>query len=99
MRPFFFFSLTFFLLLACSSGYLIDMKETTNYPEGRTLYASKCSGCHNYYDPLSFTSAKWDSILIPMQKKAKLTDEERESILFWINEKRNKAVSIENKPK
>ena len=78
-----------FIVLSCSSGYLVNMNETTKFPEGRNLFVSKCNGCHKFYNPTEFTKAKWDSILIPMKSKAKLTEKEKTLILSWISEKIN----------
>jgi hypothetical protein len=80
------------LMAACSIGYVINMKEKTDYPEGRYLYASKCNSCHRLYDPKSFSITKWDSILIKMKQKAKLTDEQRELINNWILEKQSTKI-------
>jgi hypothetical protein len=77
------------LIAACSAGYVINMKENTDYPEGRYLYASKCNSCHRLYDPKSLTITKWDSIIIKMKQKAKLSDEQRELIYNWISEKQS----------
>ncbi len=78
-----------FIVLSCSTGYLVNMNEPTKFPEGRNLFVSKCSGCHKYHNPTEFTESKWDSILIPMKSKAKLTEKEKTLIFSWISEKIN----------
>ena len=77
------------IIYSCSTGYLVNMNEPTRVPEGRNLFVSKCNGCHKYYNPTEFTIAKWDSILIPMKTKAKLSEDEKNLILSWIAEKIN----------
>ena len=84
------------VIVSCSSGYIINMDEATNIPEGRKLYSSKCNGCHNYYNPSQFTLAQWDSIMIPMQNKAKLSEEQKASILDWISERNRADFSSQN---
>ena len=74
-------------VISCGTGYLVNLDEPTDFPEGRNLYVSKCSGCHKYYYPTDFTIVKWDSILVSMKEKAKISVEERNSILGWISEK------------
>lgn len=80
------------LMAACNVGYVVNMKENTDYPEGRYLYVSKCNSCHRLYDPKSFSITKWDSIIIKMKQKAKLSDEQRELIYNWIWEKQSTKI-------
>ncbi len=77
------------IIYSCSASYIVDTNEATNFPEGRNLFVSKCNGCHKYHSPTEFTVAKWDSILVPMKEKAKLSEKERDLILSWISEKVN----------
>lgn len=86
--------MTFLFIESCSQGYIVNMNESTRYPEGRKLFISKCNGCHQLYNPGNFNAAEWDSILIPMQKKAKLDNTQRNAIYQWILEiKANKNKS------
>jgi mono/diheme cytochrome c family protein len=41
--------------------------------QGHDLYLSKCGACHQLYSPDSFTPSDWNSILISMAPKAKLS--------------------------
>ena len=75
------------IVFSCSQGYIINKNEKTKYPQGRDLFASKCGGCHKLPYPSQFTVSQWDSILVPMKTKAKLTDEEEIMILNWLKEK------------
>jgi hypothetical protein len=80
------------LMSACSVGYVINTSEKTNHPGGRYLYSSKCNSCHRLYDPKNFSITKWDSILIKMKQKAKLSDEQRILIYNWILEKQSTKI-------
>ena len=82
----------FLIVFSCSQGYIVKMNENTHYPKGRDLFASKCNGCHKLPYPEQFTATQWDSILVPMKIKAKLTDEEQSMILNWLKEKRSGNV-------
>jgi hypothetical protein len=73
--------------ISCGTGYLVNLNEPTNFPEGRRLFISKCNGCHKFHNPSEFTIAQWDSILIPMKLKAKLSEDQKDSIFGWISEK------------
>lgn len=75
-----------FLIAACSSGYIVNMKEHTDFPGGRQLFISKCNSCHQLFSPNRFSKTKWDSILIPMKKKAKISSEQKNEIYNWILE-------------
>ena len=83
--------ITFF---ACSQGYIVNMNANTNYPDGRDLYISKCGGCHQLFDPNSYTKADWNKIMVAMQEKSKIDDQQKDEILNWIIETRQ---SLENK--
>ena len=74
------------LVAACSQGYIVNMNAETKYPEGRSLFVSKCNACHQLYSPYRFSETAWDSILVPMQDKAKLDQEQRAAIYNWIKE-------------
>ncbi len=50
----------------------------------RSLYVSKCSGCHNVPIPSEFTIKKWGPILDEMAIKAKLRADETEDIWRFI---------------
>lgn len=58
--------------------------DTTALQHGRDLYIRKCSGCHNLYTPTSYTEQEWVKEVAAMQKKAKITDEQREIILRYL---------------
>lgn len=58
--------------------------DTVALQHGRTLYIRKCSGCHNLYTPTAFTEQEWAKEVAEMQKKAKINDEERETILRYL---------------
>lgn len=82
--------LTILFIEACNQGYIVNMNEQTTFPEGRNLFISKCNACHQLYDPASYTEAEWDSILVPMQSKAKLDDKQRNTVFNWILEAKNR---------
>jgi len=69
---------------ACSESYFANVETT--YPEGRELYISKCGGCHRLHKRNEFTAAKWDSILVSMQKKSKTSNEQIKRIFNFLVE-------------
>lgn len=52
--------------------------------EGKYLYENNCAKCHKLYDPKSYNTDDWKQILVRMQKKAKISDEQREKIYNYI---------------
>ena len=55
-----------------------------NLIQGRKLFINKCASCHNLYLPSQFTKQQWNPILMKMQKKAKLTDNQIKMISAYI---------------
>ncbi len=85
----------FFLLLlffGCKKDIVNDSNENTNFLEGKKLYFSKCGGCHNYYKRENYTSVEWEKIMVVMQKKAKINDEEKNNIFNYLKENSKKDI-------
>ena len=51
---------------------------------GRNLYIHHCSSCHNLHFPKEFASDEWKTNINKMQKRAKITDDEKELILNYL---------------
>lgn len=52
--------------------------------EGKSLYGMNCAKCHELHDANSFTAEEWTPIVLRMQKKAKISDEQREKIYAYL---------------
>ena len=52
--------------------------------EGKSLYGMNCAKCHELYDTKSFTAEEWTLIVLRMQKKARISDEQREKIYAYL---------------
>ncbi len=84
------FSLTVlfaYLVSACGVSNDTNTSSTTKFPEGRSLYVSKCTACHRAYEPELHTTSEWKTILDEMGGKAKLTNKEKETILNYLSER------------
>jgi hypothetical protein len=55
--------------------------------QGRTLYVKNCASCHNLYPPQSYTASEWRDNVNNMQKRAKINDAEKETILKYLSTK------------
>ncbi len=51
---------------------------------GKNLYEGKCGKCHDLPKTNAYTAEKWVDILKWMQPKAKISDQERETIHFYL---------------
>lgn len=52
--------------------------------EGKSLYGMNCAKCHKLYDTKDFTAEEWTPIVMRMQKKARISDEQREKIYAYL---------------
>ena len=52
--------------------------------EGKSLYENNCAKCHSLYNPKDFSKESWKPILLDMQKKADISDEQREKIYSYL---------------
>lgn len=77
------------IIYACGTGYIVNMKEQTDFPEGRELFVSKCNACHRLYNPVLHSKTEWDSILVPMKEKAKINNDQKNKIYNWILEQKD----------
>ena len=82
---------SFFLIIsACSSNKSTIQEPTTiavkmNKDEaGKMLYENNCAKCHDLYSPKDFNAEQWKPIMLSMQKKAKISDEQREKIYSYV---------------
>lgn len=49
--------------------------------QGYKLYATNCSNCHRLHNPKEYTAIEWKKILPEMFDKAKLKNEENQTLL------------------
>jgi mono/diheme cytochrome c family protein len=52
--------------------------------EGKNLYESSCAKCHQLFPAKDFSKTAWKPILVNMQKKAHLSNDEMEKISKYI---------------
>ena len=63
---------------------VIEAPLTAELAEGRTLFLNNCAKCHDLYSPKDFNAEQWKPIMLDMQKKAKISDSEREKIYAYL---------------
>lgn len=58
--------------------------DAAQLEEARALYAARCSGCHNVILPKENSIEEWDVMLNKMAPKAKINEQEKETIRRYI---------------
>ena len=92
MKIFIFTGCILLMLAGCNSNLQKIHAEPTNFPEGKEIFISKCGGCHRFYNREHLSNNSWDSILVIMQQKAKLTHEQKNKILLFLKEDTTKII-------
>ena len=77
------------VIYSCSSKLVIPSGEakkglTPELAEGKTLFVNNCAKCHNLKNPNNYTPEEWKPILLRMQKKAKISDTDRDKIYNYV---------------
>lgn len=70
-----------------SAAPMVEAKKVEMTPalaEGKNLYESNCAKCHKLYSPSDFSKEDWRPIVSSMQKKARLNDEQGNSIYNYL---------------
>ena len=89
------FKISAFVLLlslsSCSSPLYMPSKNNVantadieNLKSGRKLYINKCGSCHMLRLPERYNRTQWTEAMVKMQKKAKISDEEKQLILDYV---------------
>ncbi len=58
--------------------------SASDLAEGKSLYENNCAKCHDLFKPKDFSAEQWKPILLDMQKKAKISDEQRDKIYNYV---------------
>ena len=51
---------------------------------GKELYANSCVRCHKLKEPSKYTIQQWPGLVNKMQKRAKITDNQKAIILSYL---------------
>jgi mono/diheme cytochrome c family protein len=84
--------LTFVILfLSCTPALYVPSEKTLpagtdveKLKEGRFLYVEHCGSCHRLHLPDEYSVQSWKTKLDEMQKKAKISDGERNLIFDYL---------------
>jgi hypothetical protein len=80
------------VLIACKTALYIPgeipgttMEEVRELSLGRAAYIGKCSSCHTLYRPEKYTPAEWQSQVVRMSARSKLTKEEEVQVVKYLS--------------
>jgi mono/diheme cytochrome c family protein len=63
----------------------VDPANVPEYEIGRAIYVTRCAKCHGVKPVNAYAAQDWASRIMPkMARKAKLTPEERETVLAYV---------------
>jgi len=87
-----YFAIMLLLILSCTPALYLPTREQASragipldhLKQGRQLYIDHCGSCHMLHLPGEFTREKWTAELDSMQGKAKLTAQEKRTILDYL---------------
>ncbi len=57
---------------------------------GKKLYTGKCARCHKLYEPSRYDDKAWESWMLKMRDKARLSDEQYRQLTAYIETLRTK---------
>jgi hypothetical protein len=79
-----------FILMGCSTTKkaaevkMSEVKLTAEITQGKEIYDNKCGKCHKLFSPTEFSRKKWPGIVDNMQRKAKITDEQKALVVAYV---------------
>jgi len=84
-----FFLAPLLLLFSCATELYQPITGNEKAPledlkTGRTLYVNKCAACHLLNLPNKYNEKEWVVNLNEMQKKAKITDDQKQLIYQYL---------------
>ena len=82
MKLVYFLVLVLFVFASCSNEKSI--KQGNGNLSGEQLYKEKCGGCHALYQREKFGERDWDSVIVRMEKKARLDDHQSKLIREFL---------------
>lgn len=53
---------------------------------GKQLFTNRCGRCHGLPDPVQYTVKRWETIMVLMAPRAKLSKQEQVHVTAWVKE-------------
>ena len=77
-------SSTVAIFAATQNDSITNKLHADSFKTGNELYVKNCVRCHKLKDPAKYTRAQWPGLVNKMQKRAKITDEQKALILSYL---------------
>jgi cytochrome c5 len=58
--------------------------KTADLEHGRSLYATRCSRCHELYEPSTYPANHWEASVREMNERAGLTGDEERLVVQYL---------------
>jgi hypothetical protein len=58
--------------------------KTADLEHGRSLYAVRCSRCHDLYDPGAYSASHWETSVREMNSRAGLSNDEERLVVQYL---------------
>lgn len=72
------------LFAATQNDTLKNKMPIDSVKTGKELYVNSCVRCHKLKDPAKYTKAQWPELVTKMQKRSKITDEQKALIISYL---------------
>jgi len=72
------------IFAATQNDSITNKLHADSVKTGNELYVKNCVRCHKLKDPAKYTRAQWPGLVNKMQKRAKITDEQKALILSYL---------------
>lgn len=53
---------------------------------GKQIFTNRCGRCHGLPDAVQYTEKRWETIMVLMAPKAKLSKQEQVHVTAWVKE-------------
>lgn len=67
-----------------SSADVTATATLSELTQGRQLFIDNCNSCHQLYNPDSFSSSQWSSIIASMAPRTPMTSSEAQLVLKYV---------------
>ena len=69
------------LVSFCGTG---AAEPAGNVAAAQKIYTAKCARCHKFYDPTAYDDTKWETWMVKMKKKSRLTDDQYATLSRYL---------------
>src|SRR2546423_1778510 len=75
-----------------------EVPPSSGNEQGRKLYITKCARCHKLYDPRNYSDQEWQTWMVKMARKSKLSPDQQEEISHYVEAAIRQPANQTKKP-